>query len=269
VQHFISQTNHFSITRRNRKNSQKRVVWSDTHPKAQGGFNGGGWQRLRGTTRGGRRANKPIANAAVQNAPSPATLPKGCGRDIKSRNISYNRRYAKREKKHKESWRLSISRLNKRRARARPPSENTTTACRPQNPRRRGEPRHHLSLKERGEALGYLETGQRRERLERDQCAGPATAATHHTDPAVSDLRSTRSERNRSNQIRFEILRSSHLASAPEKPRTPLVSARPEGEIQRHQAKRLRRTENRNRERREPETRYRRWRRRPTRQACR
>ncbi|KAF3520555.1 hypothetical protein DY000_02058862 [Brassica cretica] len=70
--------------------------------------------------------------------------------------------------------------------------------------------------------------------------SGPATVATHHTDPAVSDLRSTRSERNRSNQSRFE----------------------------RHEAKRLRRTENRNRERREPETRYRRCRRRPT-QACR
>ncbi|KAH0872199.1 hypothetical protein HID58_069561 [Brassica napus] len=65
----------------------------------------------------------------------------------------------------------------------------------------------------------------------------------------------------------LEILRSSHLVSAPEKPRTPLVSARSGGIIQRHKAKRLRRTENRNRERREPETRYRRWRRRPT-QAC-
>ncbi|CAF2054254.1 unnamed protein product [Brassica napus] len=94
----------------------------------------------------------------------------------------------------------------------------------------------------------------------------------HHTDPAVSDLRSTRSESAiDSTRAAFrgllEILRSSHLVSAPEKPRTPLVSARSGGIIQRHKAKRLRRTENRNRERREPETRYRRWRRRPT-QAC-
>ncbi|KAL0803734.1 hypothetical protein Bca101_096224 [Brassica carinata] len=66
---------------------------------------------------------------AVQNAPSPATRPKGCGKDIKSRNRSYKRRYARREKKHRESWRLSISKRNKRRARAQPPSENTTTAA--------------------------------------------------------------------------------------------------------------------------------------------
>ncbi|KAH0897487.1 hypothetical protein HID58_047055, partial [Brassica napus] len=265
-QHFISQTNHFSITRRNRENSQKRVVWSDTHPKvAQGGFNGDDWQRLRGTTRGGHRANKLIARTfkpdmtplkmkskntgqaqAVQNAPSPATRPKGCGRDIKSRNRSYNRRYARREKKHKESWRLSISRLNKRRARARPPSENTTTAGRPQNPRPR----------QTGEESDWSETNEQDRRQQRRITQIQWSRILDLPDPREIDP--TRA-----------VSRSSHLASAPEKPRTPLVSARSGGEIQRHQAKRLRRTENRNRERREPETRYRRWRRRLTRQACR
>ncbi|CAN6927367.1 unnamed protein product [Brassica oleracea] len=98
---------------------------------------------------------------------------------------------------------------------------------------------------------------------------GDSSDASHRSGGLGSQIYQIRAQSIQPEPFRglLEILRSSHLVSAPEKPRTPLVSARSGGIIQRHKAKRLRRTENRNRERREPETRYRRWRRRPT-QAC-
>lgn len=98
---------------------------------------------------------------------------------------------------------------------------------------------------------------------------GDSNDASHRSGGLGSQIYQIRAQSIQPEPFRglLEILRSSHLVSAPEKPRTPLVSARSGGIIQRHKAKRLRRTENRNRERREPETRYRRWRRRPT-QAC-